>query len=243
MKFLLNEYAEFVSSILSQGYTCRSFADPESRDTSARNLLLRHDLDIDPTAALPMAHAEHAVGAKATYYVLLSNRHTNPLDREFRDSVQEILSLGHWIGLHFDATQYELNAESSEFSSIVLKEARWLSEITEVPVDSVSFHRPSRDLIASSSQLTAPFVHTYEHIFIREMEYCSDSSGKWSYGPPEERTAIADGLPFHFLTHPIWWGVNEDEPLSRITRWMSKRVVNDFSYEIPDETNPYEGLL
>ena len=243
MKFVISDYASFVQSILKSDYTCRSFADPLSRDISGRNLLLRHDLDIDPSAALPMAKAEADVGARSTYFVLLSNRHTNPFDHEFRAAVAELVQLGHWIGLHFDATQYSLNASSPEFASVVGREVDWLAQVCNVQVDSVSFHRPARDLIASRGELTAPLTHTYENVFIREMEYCSDSSGRWAYGPPEERTAVAEGRPFHFLTHPIWWGETDVEPLSRITQWMSGRVNDDFEYEIPNVNNPFKGLL
>jgi hypothetical protein len=242
MNFVISDYTTFVQSILDSGYTCRSFSDPLSRDISSRNLLLRHDLDIDPIAALPMARAEAEVGARATYFVLLSNRHTNPFDVEFRSAVTELTQLGHWVGLHFDATQYSVNAESPDFAAAVGKEARWLGQICDVHVDSVSFHRPSRDLISSSNNLTAPLTHTYENVFIREMEYCSDSSGRWAYGPPEERTAIAEGRPFHFLTHPIWWGEIDDVPLSRIGAWMSRRIFDDFNYEVPNDKNPFEGL-
>lgn len=239
MKFLLSEYSAFVGSILNQGYKCLSFSDPRARDISARHLLLRHDLDIDPKAALPMARAEAEVGAQSTYYVLLSNRHTNPLDIEFRRAISDIARNGHWIGLHFDATQYNLNAESPNFAQMVARETRWLEDICEVAVDSVSFHRPSRDLICSPGALTAPLAHTYENVFIKEIEYCSDSSGRWAYGPPEERTAIADGKPFHFLTHPIWWGMVDEPPLGRITQWMAQRVHDDFAYELPDSDNPF----
>lgn len=243
MKFLLSEYTDFLSNLLNSGYRCLPFSSPESRNTTGKNLLLRHDIDLDPVAALPMASAENSVGAQSTYYILLSNRHTNPLDKQFRLAIQTISELGHWIGLHFDATQYDLQPHNDNFSTFVRREAEILEWSTGISVDSVSFHRPAKELLSSAAELTTPFSHTYEHVFLREIEYCSDSSGKWAYGPPEERVALTQGLPFHFLTHPIWWGSEDIEPVSRIAKWMASRVASDFEYEQPDMVNPFGRLL
>jgi hypothetical protein len=239
MKFLLSEYSSFLKQLLDDGYKCLPFSAPEARQTSGKNLLLRHDIDIDPSAAIPMAEAEKTAGAKSTYYVLLSNRHTNPLDKDFRHSVQKLAAMGHWVGLHFDATQYGLSVDDPHFSSFVSREVNLLEWTTGVTVDSVSFHRPARELLSAPGTLTAPHSHTYENVFLREIEYCSDSSGKWAYGPPEDRDAPKLGKPFHLLTHPVWWGETNEDPVDRITRWMSERTRADFSYELPDLPNPF----
>jgi hypothetical protein len=239
MKFLISEYSSFLKQLLDDGYKCLPFSAPEARQTSGKNLLLRHDIDIDPSAAIPMAEAEKSAGAKSTYYVLLSNRHTNPLDKDFRHSVQKLAAMGHWVGLHFDATQYGLSVNDPHFSSFVSREVNLLEWTTGVTVDSVSFHRPARELLSAPGTLTAPHSHTYENVFLREIEYCSDSSGKWAYGPPEDRDAPKLGKPFHLLTHPVWWGETNEDPVDRITRWMSERTRADFSYELPDLPNPF----
>ena len=241
MKFLLSEYKNFVGQLTADGYSCLPFSSPAARNTVGKNLLLRHDIDFDPSAALEMAKAENSVGARSTYFVLLSNRHTNPLDQTFRKAVQELAELGHWIGLHFDATQYNLRTEDPTFPEYVEMEVELLQWTTGISADSVSFHRPARELLGAPGSLTGPRSHTYENVFLREIEYCSDSSGKWAYGPPEERDAPKLGKPFHFLTHPIWWGVDDVEPVSRVSQWMAKRVAADFSYELPNTNNPFGG--
>lgn len=239
MKFQLSEYSNFLSQMLDDGYICMPFSDPRAKSTTGRHLLLRHDVDIDPCAATAMAMAEDSVGARSTFFILLSSRHTNPLDHEFRRAVRTIAELGHWIGLHFDATQYGLSVDDLNFSVYVQREVELLEWSCGVEVDSVSFHRPAKELLSSSGSLTAPLVHTYEHVFIREIEYCSDSSGRWAYGPPQEREAHKLGKPFHLLTHPMWWGDSDVEPIERIQKWMASRVRDDFSYELPDYPNPF----
>ena len=242
MRFELDEYQGFVKKLMDSGYRTISFADPGARDTSAPNLLLRHDIDMDPAAALPMAEAENAIGARSTYYVLLSNRHTNPFDTEFRASVRRLAELGHWIGLHFDATQYGLTHDSPGFNEHVGMECELLSRLCGVDVDSVSFHRPARDLLSSPGSLTHPLPHTYEHVFLKEIEYCSDSAGRWAYGPPTTREAISKLRPFHFLTHPISWGSDGSTPSERVAAWIIRRAGDDFVYELPDAPNPFGDL-
>lgn len=234
MEFKLSSYTRFVAGLLDFGYRCLPFSSPHARSLTGKNLLLRHDVDMDPSVAVTMAAAERSVGAQSTYFILLSNRHTNPLDKDFRVAVQEISKLGHWIGLHFDATQYDLSASDSSFNQYVHKEASLLKSLTGIDVDSVSFHRPARDLINSSHELTSPLTHTYEPTFIEQMEYCSDSSGKWSYGPPNERAAIELGQPFHLLTHPISWGDDDLTPSERIRQWIYTRARTDEQYELPE---------
>ena len=234
VEFRLKDYGDYLKQLLDDGYECLSFADPRAREISGKHLLLRHDIDIDPEMAVPMARREAEVGARSTYYVLISTRHTNPLDIAFRHAVYEIANLGHWIGLHFDATQYGLTADSENFNECVQHEISLAEKILGVKMESISFHRPSRDLIASSAELTSPLRHTYEHVFMKEMEYCSDSSGKWAYGPPEDREAPKLGKPFHFLTHAIWWADNDLEPRERIESWMQHRHSFDLHWEMPD---------
>lgn len=239
MDFTYSNYTNFVRALIDKGYSCLPFSSSDARRLDKSHLLLRHDVDMDPEAAVPMAIEENRIGARSTYFILLSNRHTNPLDSNFRSAVSQIRDLGHWVGLHFDATQYGLTAQSADFAHFVGRESKLLSDLAEVDVDSVSFHRPARELIGSSGRLTFPLCHTYEATFISDIEYCSDSSGRWGYGPPTEREAVKVGLPFHFLTHPICWGNDEAVPTERIRRWMANRVRADYEYEIPDLENPF----
>lgn len=233
MQFSLDNYGDFVLELLAGGYACRSFKNVEAAASGGRQLFLRHDVDMDPCAALPMARLEAGIGAASTYFLLLSNRHTNPMDISFRRAVDEIVNLGHWVGLHFDASQYGLTAESSDFSKKVEFECRLFRLMFETDVESISFHRPTRDLINSPQSITGSWTHTYQETFVQNMEYCSDSSGRWAYGPPQDRAAILNGEPFHFLTHPISWSNDTLSPQERIVNWINRRAHDDVEYEVP----------
>jgi len=63
-------------------------------------IALRHDIDHDLDLALELAHHEHAMGIRATYFLL----HTAPYwnDPDFILKCQQLKSYGHEVGLHFD---------------------------------------------------------------------------------------------------------------------------------------------
>ncbi|THF92753.1 MAG: hypothetical protein E8G75_04555, partial [Sulfitobacter sp. SK025] len=58
-------YRDLLEALLQRGYTGRSFpeAEPDRAD-----LLLRHDIDLWPEAALELARIEHDLGLSADYF-------------------------------------------------------------------------------------------------------------------------------------------------------------------------------
>src|SRR5262245_39873765 len=93
-------YAALLTEFAARGYTATGFAEVSS---AARHLIIRHDVDFSLDAAAAMAELEHARGIRATYFVLLRTEFYNPLSDAGLASLQRIASLGHAIGLHFDA--------------------------------------------------------------------------------------------------------------------------------------------
>src|SRR5690606_22479204 len=69
-----------------------------ARDASPDFVALRHDVDYDIDVALEMAHIEHDLGYRSTYYLL----HTAPYwnDAEFIDKSLKLQEYGHEVGLH-----------------------------------------------------------------------------------------------------------------------------------------------
>ena len=103
--------------------------------------MLRHDLDMSIEAALQVARVEHAIGMKATYFVLLRTEFYNPFSEIARETLFEIMNLGHRIGLHFDASLYQDGG--GDFENVVDWECETLSRLLRREVDIVSFHRPA----------------------------------------------------------------------------------------------------
>jgi hypothetical protein len=197
--FSIDEYKSVLCELVALGYTT---VDLEALSPERALLFLRHDVDLCLERASVVAEAEHALGLKATYYVLVSTHMYNPASAQSRRLMARILSLGHEIGLHFDATQYSGGRDALEEAAE--GECAILSTLTGKPVRSLSFHRPVPELMG----LAEPFAgraHTYEPRFFNEVGYISDSSGAWFRGHPLDHPAVKARSAIQLLTHPIWW--------------------------------------
>ena len=48
--------------------------------------------------------------------------------------------------------------------------------------------------------------------YTKNIDYCSDSQGKWLYSTPEDiitRNANKKVFRIQLLTHPIWWNIKK----------------------------------
>jgi len=95
--FTLNKYQELCSSIFSAGYTiltCESYLLMKLKPREF--VILRHDIDEQPSRALRMAKIEGEMGIKATYYFKFNKKVFQP------HLIKEIASMGHEIGYHYE---------------------------------------------------------------------------------------------------------------------------------------------
>lgn len=104
MEFTVEAYKHLIKALIENGYTITGYDNYEGYEKAA---ILRHDIDMDIRKALEMARLESELGVRSTYYVLLSSDLYNALSKNSTAYLKEILSLGHWVGLHFDEKKYE----------------------------------------------------------------------------------------------------------------------------------------
>lgn len=104
MEFTVEAYKHLIKALIENGYTITGYDNYEGYEKAA---ILRHDIDMDIQKALEMARLEFELGVRSTYYVLLSSDLYNALSKNSIAYLKEILSLGHWVGLHFDEKKYE----------------------------------------------------------------------------------------------------------------------------------------
>ncbi len=222
MKFTYDAYCGFVDRLRDDGYELRHLDHPDALpDPSEPWLMLRHDIDLDLDPAVEFATVEQAAGISSDYYVLTTSPFYNPFSARGREAIAAIVGAGHRIGLHFDSTVYgDVTLESLNAACVV--EAAALESIVGAPLVGVSFHRPLPGLIGAGPEVTAPYPHTYLKYFISEMEYCTDSTGRWRYGPPDERPAVAERKGLHLVTHPIWWGSTDEIAERRLGTFLER---------------------
>ena len=229
-------YGALIGGLLQRGY---GIAEYENVRPSSPDLVLRHDVDITIDAALEMARIEAKIGVTSTYFVLVRSELYNPFTLLFQESVGEILSLGHKLGLHFDPTNYMTSTE--EMDAAAGRECNILEQVTGAEVLTISFHRPPKAIIPYSKRL-AGRIQTYSPAFINDIGYCSDSRGEWRFGRPEAHPSVIDRTALQLLTHPIWWlsqGKTREEKLVNYVRNTQDRRKK----VLAENCEPYRNIL
>lgn len=115
------EYEELLRAALAEGYAVVSL-DAWVRaggPASARTLVLRHDVDQRPAAAITMAAIEQRLGIASTWYVRWSTAHPRVVD--------ELRARGMTVGLHYETlTRLALQAGRHVADAALVERAREL---------------------------------------------------------------------------------------------------------------------
>lgn len=210
MEFTYGAYLDFVDEARARGYQLTGF---EVAPPVKNALLLRHDVDTDLESAVHLAEVEQAHGITSTYFVLLTSPLYNPASAIGQLALHRILDMGHVVGLHHDPT----------ISHAYLRtDCERLQAVLGCLVRAVSFHKPTPEMLGADPLFTAPRRHTYERCFITDIDYCSDSTGQWKHGPPQERESYREGRSMQLLTHPEWWDAAPSTPWGRRASALSR---------------------
>lgn len=243
--FTHDEYRLMLRGIAEAGYSFRRF--PEAAGLLAGRepfVLMRHDVDMCVAKALAIARIEAEAGVRSTYFVMLRSDHYNPLSETDAPRIERMIEMGHGLGLHFDAAVYpELSgsADAALFRERCGREIAVLEKWFGIPVQAVSFHRPSPLILKGEPDLTAPLPHAYMELFTKQIKYSSDSTGRWRFGHPLDSEEFAKRRPLHILTHPIWWDAEPLTPQQKLDGFIEERTralersvaANCTAYQIP----------
>jgi len=115
MEFTYNAYGALVNLLRNNGY---SFADYHNFALFPRVVILRHDVDYSLEKALELARFEKSIGIQSTYFLLLSSDLYNIASKKSLNYINEIIGLGHEIGLHFDSKGSENNVRNIGYYNI-----------------------------------------------------------------------------------------------------------------------------
>lgn len=200
----IDTYVDMVRDFVRLGYTPTTFAafSPQRRD-----LLLRHDVDVDLDTAVAMARTEQEHGWRSTFFMLLTADAYDLASPSGRAALRDITAYGHAVGLHFDPAVYE---SPIDIEKVVAQECAALEQLLGQPVDVVAPHRPSKVCPEWLGWDHAPAgrMQAYHPRFFHEAGYVSDGAGSWSYGHPLDHPKVAAGLGIQILTHPHLWAAN-----------------------------------
>ena len=188
-------------------FTYRDYYDLVTQITNGAKLYLRHDVDISLKKAVELAERERTMGiGPAVYYILHSSSFYNPFSRESKDYIDQILDLGHKIGLHYDLSL--MPNDDMRRAELITTEAMDLGNEFDVTVTGISCHEPTLGVKPSQVLLVALRAAGYNDpsLTLADYKYISDSGMNFREDPAE---AIKFNNQVHLNIHPEWWSTKE----------------------------------
>jgi hypothetical protein len=179
----------------------------------------------------------------ATYFFMLKSRFYDLYEAEVLSRAREIVSLGHHVGLHFDAEIYTDPIWTAEALETRLAEERErLCALLKCDVGAVSFHNPGMTTLETPSQGSlAGMVNAYGASLRDGYGYCSDSNGYWRFDPLSTVLVSNRHERLQVLTHPEWWTPEPMAPRERIERCVNGRAAATMRFY--DDTLARAGRL
>lgn len=193
------------------------FVTYDSIPWNTRFVLWRHDLDYSINRAAVLAGIEAEEGVTSTYFVNPRSEYYNPFELEQSHLLNHIISLGHQLGLHFDAAFHDIKDEE-QLHRKVAQEGRWLEEAFGVRPAVFSFHNPVAAHLQCDADSYGGLINSYSSRFKAEIPYCSDSNGYWRFRRLYDVLTEATDSCLQVLTHPEWWQEKSMPPRQRIFR-------------------------
>ena len=222
MHFTYDSYAEMIKLLRENEY---SIADYHNCDDYKQVAVLRHDVDNDLGQALEFAKLEQKLGVRSTYFVLLSSNFYNVFSHKSQVIINQIIGMGHAVGLHFDETKYPISSDE-DFEKYVRYELDLMGKIVQGRDYSLSMHRPSKMILEKNIDFS-PAINSYSQKFFRDYKYLSDSRMQWREDVFQVIRSRAYGK-LHILTHPFWYNTVELSTAEILRKYLSDK--NDEMY-------------
>jgi hypothetical protein len=223
--FTFENYRRLIS-IAKSNYRFRTFTDFNKEE---RFILWRHDVDFSPEGAVKMAAIEADEGIVATYFFCVRSNFYNLLEERVADCVKDIERHGHWIGLHFDSSRYEIEKEE-ELEACLHKEKMVFREFFNQEMRVFSFHMMPSSGVPYQRSAYAGMINMHSRVFRSGMGYCSDSNGYWRFRRLEDVLAEANEERLQVLTHPVWWQDDIMSPRERLLKCIEERAKDNLNW-------------
>ncbi len=247
MRFNLATYCDLLKRGISAGYKFIGFPEVDHSGQAvsrhANLCLLRHDVDADIAAALIMAKIERQLDVSATYFFMLRSPLYNLMGRQNHIMVEEILDLGHSIGLHYDqGFDAQRNWSTARTATAIEEEAQWIATQFDTKVSAVSFHQPSSKILQENID-TGALINTYDHRRLINFDYFSDSNRQFKLADlamgdiPNSMSAFSP-RNLQLLIHPMWW-VYEDRSTDAVWNCVIKSNLQRMQEQLIETERAY----
>lgn len=219
--FTIEEYSKLLT-LAKKNYT---FIRYDEIRLFSNFILWRHDCDFSLNRALRLARIEHQQGIVATYFINFHSDFYNVLEKSQTKIINEIISLGHDIGLHFDTEYYDISSEV-ELEYKLAFEAQCIEKWFGIAIKVFSFHNPNNYTLTCVKETYSGLINCYSNYLKENASYCSDSNGYWRFRRLRDVLMQAKDKNLQVLTHPDWWQETAMFPRERVHRCIDGRAKN-----------------
>ena len=182
-----------------------------ARGVPARDfVLIRHDVDITPWAALALAELEHAEGVATTYYFRLHAPFYNLFEPAVLDVVHRIAALGHEVGLHHEPGFFL--ARGLDPVEGTRRDLRAFEDLVGFRTATIAQHQPATGPVLGEISPDHPCA--YQPALVRDIPYFGDSGFHWREGCVCTKLHLPQ---LHVLIHPHSW-VRDARPWQDVLR-------------------------
>ena len=214
----------------------------ESRDNQ-KYIILRHDIDFGIIKDVyELAKIEKKYDIKSTYFFMMRNPFYNMLEKKNFNMVNQIINMGHSIGLHFDVSFYN-NRDKDSIINNIEKEIDLFFRIFDYKIYYVSFHKPLSYLIKQDFSIDKKFESVYNRKYFKDIKYMSDSCGRWRGPSIIELLKQNKYNKIQLLTHPGLWMENKGVLLKDRINNLVKKRSDDLLSEMRNTVNDDERKI
>ena len=178
--FIEDFTVEHYGELLRLAQVNYQFVSYENIPFGERFILWRHDCDFSLNRAFKLAEIEAQEGVCSTYFINPHCEFYNLLEAGQAKLVEQILGLGHAIGLHFDAGFYGTR-NRAELEEQIAYEATLMERFFGSKLFAFSFHNPNEKLLEYEEDSYGGLINCYSRKFKQEISFCSDSNGYWRF--------------------------------------------------------------
>ncbi len=175
--FSVAHYRDLLRAARAGGYRFAGY----DRPPQAGDLILRHDVDLSPAAAVALAEVEAEEGAWSTWFLMSRSALYNLASAPVEAAVERLLELGHRVAHH--AVWPDIDVDS-RFDPVL------------------TWHNPEPDFMAAE---VAGLVNAMAPAFFDPDHYRSDSNQHWRHGCPHDALAAGSFEWLQLLIHPEIW--------------------------------------
>ena len=159
-------------------------------------LVIRHDVDRRPYKALSMARLENEMGVKTSYYFRAKSNTFK------KDIIEDISSLGHEIGYHYES----LSDTNGDMDSAVIDFEKNLNRFRKiVPIRTISMHGrpfkpydnrdmwrgPQRSILLNKLEIMG---EVYLDIDYTDIAYINDTGRNWTSSSSNKRDKVISAV-------------------------------------------------